>query len=155
MSVRADSETLRAIPIFRDCDTVALQILAFAAERQAFSAGEDIIVQGKKARAAFLILSGQATVKDGQTEVGTAEPGAFLGEIAMVRAGPYAINATAVVAVETARVTHELFVRVAKEYPEFGQKVLQNLGDRLDSRMRELEGIRVMLAKSRNFADLS
>ena len=155
MSVRADSETLRAIPVFRDCDTVALQILAFAAERQAFSAGEEIVVQGKKARAAFLILSGQASVKDGQTEVAVAEPGALLGEMAMVRAGPYAITATAVDAVETVRITHELFLRVTKEYPEFGKKVLQNMGDRLDIHMRELEGIRVMLGKSRNFADLS
>lgn len=155
MSVRADSETLRALPIFRDCDTVALQILAFAVERQAFSAGEDIVVQGKKARAAFLILSGQASVKDGPNEVGLAEPGALLGEVAMVRAGPYAITATAVDGVETARITQDLFVRVAKEYPEFGQKVLQNLGDKLDGNMRELEGIRAMLKKSRNFADLT
>ena len=155
MSVRADSETLRAIPIFRDCDTVALQILAFAAERQAFSAGEEIVIQGKKARAAFLILSGQASVKDGPIEIAVAEPGAFLGEVAMVRAGPYAITATAVDAVETVRITHELFVRVTKEYPEFGKKVLQNMGDRLDVHMRELEGVRVMLSKSRNFADLS
>ena len=95
MGVRADSETLRAIPIFRDCDTVALQILAFAAERQEFASGEDIITQGKKARAAFLILNGQAKVKDGARDVAVAEPGAFLGEVAMVRAGPYAITATA------------------------------------------------------------
>ncbi len=155
MSVRADSETLRAIPIFRDCDTVALQILAFAAERQAFGAGEDIITQGKKARAAFLLLGGQASVKDGQREIALAEPGAFLGEVAMVRAGPYGITATALVPVETARISHELFLRVAKEYPDFGKRVLQNLGDRLDSHMRELEGVRVMLGKSRNFADLA
>ena len=103
MGVRADSETLRAIPIFRDCDTVALQILAFAAERQEFASGEDIITQGKKARAAFLILNGQAKVKDGARDVAVAEPGAFLGEIAMVRAGPYAITATASGPVETAR----------------------------------------------------
>ena len=154
MGVRADSETLRAIPIFRDCDTVALQILAFAAERQEFASGEDIITQGKKARAAFLILNGQAKVRDGARDVAVAEPGAFLGEVAMVRAGPYAITATASGPVETARISHELFIRVAKEYPEFGQRVLRNLGDRLDSHLRELEGVRILLGKSRNFADL-
>ena len=53
MSVRADAETLRQIPIFRECETVPLQIMAFAAERQEFSVGEEILTEGKKARAAF------------------------------------------------------------------------------------------------------
>jgi len=56
--------------------------------------------------------------------------------------------------VETARITHELFLRVVKEYPEFGRQVLQNLSDRLEGHLRELDGIRVMLTKSRNFTDL-
>jgi CRP-like cAMP-binding protein len=69
-------------------------------------------------------------------------------------AGTYAISAIASGSVETARITHELFVRVAKEYPEFGRGVIRNLGDKLEGHLRELEGIRVMLSKSRNFSDL-
>ena len=43
MSVRADADTLRRIPIFADCDPVPLQVIAFAAERQHFAAGEQIV----------------------------------------------------------------------------------------------------------------
>ncbi len=154
MSVRADSQTLLQIPIFRDCDTVPLQILAFAAERQEFASGEDLITQGKKARAAFVILSGQAKIKSEGEEVAMAEPGAFLGEVAMLGNGTYSVTATASGPVETARFTHELFLRVVKEYPEFGRQVLQNMGDKLEGHLRELEGIRVMLNKSRSFSDL-
>ncbi len=154
MSVRADSQTLQDIPVFRDCDPIALQILAFAAERQEFQSGEDIIEKGKKARAAFVILNGQAKLRDGTIELGYAEPGSFLGEVAMLGSGTYAISATASGTVETARISHELFVRVAKEYPEFGRGVIRNLGDKLEAHLRELEGVRVMLSKSRNFSDL-
>jgi CRP/FNR family transcriptional regulator, cyclic AMP receptor protein len=154
MSVRADSQTLQQIPVFRDCDPVPLQILAFAAEKQEFSSGEDIIAQGKKARAAFVILNGQAKIKSEGQDVAVAEPGAFLGEVAMLGSGNYAISAVASGPVETARITHELFLRVVKEYPEFGRQVLQNLSDKLEGHLRELDGIRVMLTKSRNFSDL-
>lgn len=154
MSVRADSQTLQQIPMFRDCDVVPLQIIAFAAEKQEFSPGDEIVTQGKKARAAFVILSGQAKIKNEGQEVAVAEPGAFLGEVAMLGSGNYTITATAAGPVETARITHELFLRVVKEYPEFGRQVLQNLGDRLGSHLLELEGIRAMLNKSRSFTDL-
>ena len=154
MSVRADSQTLQQIPMFRDCDVVPLQIIAFAAEKQEFSSGDEIVTQGKKARAAFVILSGQAKIKNEGQEVAVAEPGAFLGEVAMLGSGNYTITATASGPVETARITHELLLRVVKEYPEFGRQVLQNLGDRLGNHLLELEGIRAMLNKSRSFTDL-
>ncbi|MDE2383654.1 MAG: cyclic nucleotide-binding domain-containing protein [Alphaproteobacteria bacterium] len=154
MSVRADSQTLQQIPLFRDCDPVALQILAFAAERQEFASGEDIITKGKKARAAFLILNGQAKLRDEGEDLGLAEPGSMLGEVAMLRAGTYAITATASGPVETVRLSHELFIRVAKEYPDFGRAVMRNLGDKLAGHLRELDAIRLMLNKSRNFSDL-
>jgi len=153
MSVRADSETLQKIALFRGCDTVALQILAFAAERQEFASGENIIVQDKKARAAFLVLNGQVKLRDGNRDLGLAEPGSLLGEVAMIKAGPYAITAAASGPVETVRISQDLFIRVAKEYPEFGRQVLQNLGDKLEAHLRELDSVRVMLNRSRSFSD--
>jgi CRP/FNR family transcriptional regulator, cyclic AMP receptor protein len=154
MSVRAEAETFRQVPIFRDCDSVPLQIMAFAAERQEFAIGEDIITQSKKARAAFFILNGHVALRDAGKDIGVAEPGSLLGEVAMISSGVYSISATAREVVSTARITHELFLRVAKEYPEFGQQVLNNLSDKLESSMRELDGVRILLNKSRSFADL-
>lgn len=134
---------------------MAMQVLCFAAEKQEFASGEDIITQGKKARAVFLVLDGKAQLSTTETQLATAEPGALLGELAMLNSGPYSITAKAVGTVFCLRISHELFLRVSKEYPAFGAKVLQNLGDRLGHHLRELEPIRAMLLKSRSFADLS
>jgi CRP-like cAMP-binding protein len=154
MSVRADAETFRQVAIFRDCDSVPLQILAFSADRQEFSIGEDVITQGKKARAAFFILNGRVVLRDAGKDIGMAEPGSLLGEVAMIGSGTYSISATARDVVSTARISHELFLRVAKEYPEFGRVVLRNLSDKLEASVRELDSVRVLLNKARKFSDL-
>ncbi len=154
MSVRADAETLRTIPLFRDCEIVPLQIMAFTSERQEFSTGEELITQGKKARAAYLLLGGQVRLFRSGQEIGTAEPGAILGEIAMIGAGTYSITAVATENVSTARISHELFIKVAREYPEFGQKVVQNISDKLQTSVRELEAVRILLNRARNFSEL-
>ncbi len=154
MGVLADAETLRQIAIFRNCDAVPLQIMAFTAERQEFSIGEDLMTQGKKARAAFVLLNGKVSLRENDHDIGVAEPGAFLGETAMIGAGHYSITATARDIVSTARISHELFLKVAKEYPDFGRAVLQNLSEKLYQSVRELDTIRIMLDKSRKFSDL-
>ncbi len=154
MSVLADAETLRKIGIFQNCDTVPLQIMAFAADRQEFSVGEELISQGKKARAAFFILNGLVALRENGKDVGVAEPGAFLGETAMIGAGAFSITAVAREIVSTARISHELFLKVAKEYPDFGRAVLNNLSAKLEASVRELDTVRVMFEKSRTFSDL-
>jgi CRP-like cAMP-binding protein len=53
-----------------------------------------------------------------------------------------------------ARIDTGLFQRVAGEYPEFGQAVLQVLSNRLNSSVRELEEVRSELAKARSFSSL-
>jgi len=155
MSIKVDTAALGDLPLFRDCDPVALKVLTFAAEKQEFATGEEITTFGKKARAAFLILDGKAQIYEGEDYIAMAEAGALLGEVAMLASGPYSITAKAYGTVMTLRISHELFLRVAGEFPEFGGKVLQNLGDRLGQHLRELEPIRAMLLKSRSFSDLA
>ena len=154
MSVRADAETLRQIPIFRECESVPLQIMAFAAERQEFSAGEEILTEGKKARAAFFVLNGSVDLHRLGQSIGRAEPGALLGEMAMIGGNPSTLTAKALDVVSTARIGHDLFLRVAQEYPEFARVVLHNLSEKLVGSVREFETVRVLLSKARKFSDL-
>jgi len=154
MNDRTDANLFRALPIFRDCDIVPLQILAFTAEHQEFAAGEEIFAQGKKTRAAYLVQAGQVRLIASGEDIGIAEPGALLGEIGMIGSGTYSITAIAMDMVSTLRISRELFLKVVREYPEFGKMVIRNLGDRLDASVRELDAVRIMLNRSRNFSDL-
>ena len=155
MSVRADVETLRSIPIFSECDAVHLQLLAFSAARQSFAAGEFIIRQGNKGTAAFLILNGEARLSSTEGgPLGSAGEGALLGEVAMIGDRPYSVTATAVDTVATARIDRELFMRVAREFPEFGTAVLNVLARRLDTVLGALDTARQKFEKARSFKSI-
>jgi len=158
MSVRADAETLRSIPIFADCDPVHLQVLAFASERQQFKAGESLIVQGEQGTSAFLILSGEADLlieRNGtQDTIGRAGPGALLGEVAMIGGAAYSVTARATASISAAKIGRGLFMRVAEEYPEFGKTVFRALGGRLDGSMADLLSAKVLFDHAKSFSSL-
>jgi len=155
MSVRADVETFRSIPIFSECDAVHLQLLAFSAVRQNFGAGDTILRQGNKGAAAFLILNGEVRLSSEEAgPIGVAGPGALLGEVAMIGDRPYSITAVAADDVQTARIDRELFMRVAREFPEFGTAVFGVLARRLEHAMSELEETREVFEQARSFEDI-
>jgi CRP-like cAMP-binding protein len=133
---------------------VPLQVMAFAAERQQFVAGQVIIKQGQTATSAYFILNGTVDLQQGRQILGLAEPGAFLGELAMLGASTYSLTATAAEAVLAARIDNTLFKRVASEYPEFGQAVMEALSEKLGASVRELDGVRGLLTKARSFSNL-
>ena len=72
----------------------------------------------------------------------------------MIGGNPSTLTAKALDVVSTARIGHDLFLRVAQEYPEFGRAVLHNLSEKLVSSVREFESVRVLLNKARKFSDL-
>lgn len=154
MSVRADVETFRNIPIFSECEAVHLQLLAFSAIRQRFATGETIASQGIRG-AAFLILDGEVELRNREAGLlGTAGPGALLGEVAMIGDRPYSLTATAAGDVETVRIDRELFMRVVREFPEFGTAVASVLAQKLDQSMEELDVTRSYFEHARSFKSI-
>jgi CRP-like cAMP-binding protein len=149
LSVRADAESLRRIPIFRNCEAVPLQVLAFAAERESFGAGEMLFTDQQRAEAAYFLLQGDVTLRQHGEIVGQAEPGALLGELAMIGGSNYTLSAEAHSDVQTVRIDRALFHRVTQEYPEFGQAVVAALSEKLGLSLKELESVRQVLTKGR------
>lgn len=155
MSVRADAETFRSIPIFADCEAMHLQLLAFSAVRQSFAEDDIVIKKGVKGGAAFLILAGQAAItSDDGLRIGAAGPGALLGEVAMIGDLPYTLTARASEPVEAARIDRSLFMRLAREYPEFGVTVFNALARKLDLSMSDLDTARHAFERARSFRSL-
>lgn len=155
MSVRADAETFRSIPIFSECDPVHLQLLAFSAARQNFEAGDLVLKQGYRGGAAYLILNGRVDISsDGNGKIGSAGPGAMLGEVAMIGDSPYAITARATEPLSTARIDRALFMRLAQEYPEFGAAVFAALAARLENSIGEFDVTRHAFEQARSFKSL-
>lgn len=155
MSVRADVETFRNIPIFSECDPVHLQLLAFSAVRQSFEPGDTLIRQGDRNAAAYLILTGSVDLSTAEAGgIGVAGPGALLGEVAMIGGSAYSISGIATETVDAARIDRELFMRVATEFPEFGAAVFRALARKLEGSVSELAGTREGFENARSFGSL-
>ena len=156
MSVRADAETLRSIPIFAACDPVHLQLLAFSSERRMFSTGEVLIAQGQPGAAAYLLLNGQADLLNegasGPVTIGTAGEGALLGEVAMIGDVPYSITAIARTPLSAARIARSLFMRIAEEYPDFGAAVFRALAHKLEGSMSDLVTVQPLFDRAKPFS---
>lgn len=156
MSVRANAEGLRRIPLFADCDPAHLQVIAFSSERMEFPAGASILRAGDPGTAAYLILSGAAEIWEGSEAsrkiVARAQTGALLGELGMIAGIAYSINATAASPVAAARISRDLFMRVVDEFPEFGRAVLASLSRKLDGSIEDLGRVRKLFEEARPFS---
>jgi CRP/FNR family transcriptional regulator, cyclic AMP receptor protein len=155
MSVRANAESLRQIPLFAECDPAHLQVMAFASERVEFTVGQDIFRAGSIGSAAYLLLSGEAEVWKSKGEermqVALAGPGAFLGELAMIAGLAYSVNVTARSPVIATRISREIFMRVVGEFPEFGTRVMDALSRKLAGSIGEFDRIRHLFQNAPTF----
>lgn len=131
-----------------------LQVMAFAAERQNFSNAQVLFKQGQRAKSAYFLLNGSVDLQQDSHKLGVAEPGALLGELAMLGGSTYSLTATAAGPVQAVCIDNDLFKRVATEYPEFGRAVMEALSEKLGASVRELDGVRGLLTKARSFSNL-
>jgi CRP/FNR family cyclic AMP-dependent transcriptional regulator len=156
MSVRANAELFRQILLFADCEDTHLQLLSFTSERMAYRPGVTIVRAGDQGQAGYLIVFGTADVwiTEGKTNrtVATVGPGAFIGELAMIAGAAYPANVTATSEMTAIRVSRDVFMRVATEFPDFGLRVHRKLAERLDLSLDELNQVRRLFEEAQSFS---
>lgn len=156
VNVRAEAGVLQRIPLFAECDRTHLQVLCFSAERIEFATGQAVFRQGARGGAAYLVLQGMADAHamEGETAraIARLEPGSFAGELAMIAGLPYSVTVTAASRLVTARISRELFLRVATEFPGFAAKVQRALARKLDSSVSDLKGVKSLFDAARPFS---
>ena len=136
MSLNADVEALRRIPLFAKVDPARLKLMAFAAERAAFQDGDILFRQGDAADAAYILLDGEAEVlvatPAGPVKVADIGKGAFVGEIAILCDVPRTATIRAAAPLVTLKISKELFFRMVTDFPAIGLGVMRELALRLE-----------------------
>jgi MFS family permease len=79
---------LDAVPMFAPLAPPQLERLAQALVEMRVAAGEPVVAEGELGERFYLIVDGNAAVSVGGREVGTLGPGAYFGEIALLRDVP-------------------------------------------------------------------
>lgn len=134
-SKKAYLEHLRNVNLFQGCSTKDLEKIAKASDEITMPAGSLIVDQGQTGREAFVVLSGQVTVKRNGKKVGSYGPGTVVGELSLLDHGPR----TATVVCETdctlLLLDQRHFMGVLDDVPALAHKLLASLAGRI----RELD----------------
>ena len=145
MRVRTEMEWLRTLPLFAGVNEAHLQRLSFSARQARFEPGEALLTKDNKSRTAFLVTVGNVEVRDGpdrdSPRAAIIGPGTFIGDLCMIAGIAPRLSAFAVGVVETKAYSHDLFQRVIEEFPEFGERVVENLTTRLETSVGELSQV--------------
>jgi CRP-like cAMP-binding protein len=155
MGLKDEVLLLREVPLFASTQVAHLQVLAFSSEKIKVRAGEYLVRQGERSGSGFLIRKGAAEAfaeKGGKAgKIARLERGAFIGELALVAGLPHRVSVRAVSSLMVLRISHDLFMRVCGEFPEFGQQVLANMLHHFSCSMAELERVRETFDAARSF----
>ncbi len=100
----------------------AVQLIAFSCDRRMLKAGESLFNAGEPADAAYFVLSGELSlaVDDAERRV---EPGALVGETALMADVQRRASAKATEDSELLRIPGAVFRRVLSEFPRAAVKV--------------------------------
>lgn len=145
MAIAKDIEMLGGVPLFSGLSEEQLKIVAFSAEHVAYQRGQFLYRKGDKATATFVIMGGNAEIISSSENKNAANipvmPGAFAGETSMLTDGLRRASLRAVDDVTALKISRELLVRLAEDFPAIGTKMVQVLESRLNRTMDDLGNI--------------
>jgi CRP/FNR family transcriptional regulator, cyclic AMP receptor protein len=134
-SKKAYVDHLRNIPLFQGCSQKELEKIAKAGDEVSMPAGSLIVDQGQTGREAFVVLTGQVTVRRNGKKISTLGPGTIVGELSLLDHGPR----TATVVCETdctfLLLSQRTFLGVVDTVPALAHKLMASLA----SKIRDLD----------------
>ncbi len=124
-------DAIKAVPLFNKLSKKGLQEVAGVADEIDLPEGKALTTEGERGREFFVLLEGEAEVRQGDKRIATLGKGDFLGEIALVTKLPRTATVTTTSPVRALVITDRDFSSLIKRSPEVGQGVLEALGERL------------------------
>jgi CRP/FNR family cyclic AMP-dependent transcriptional regulator len=137
MSTMIDS--LREVPLFADLAPRDLKRLADSMQETSYTAGTEIVAQGKGGVGFFVILEGTARVTQGGEDRGTLSVGDYFGEMALIDGDHRTATVHAESDLRCAAMTTWNFRPFVKDHPDVAWSLLTALV----KRVRESQARRV------------
>ncbi len=142
VTLEAEVEALRKVPLFRGIDETKLRLLAFISDRTEFQAGERLCTQGEEGDSAFIILAGDADVlvqtPAGEKKVAQVSENSIVGEIAILCDVPRTATLVAANSMDVLMVSKDDFLKLLNEFPDISLEVMRTLALRLERTTRDL-----------------
>ena len=122
---------LKRVPLFQGLSDRELRSIASDAREEPYSAGQNIVTEGSRAAAFFIITEGRARITQGGKEVRTLGPGSYFGEMALFDESPRAATVTTETQVKTLALSPQSFAAVLAENWPVTRKILAELAAKI------------------------
>lgn len=136
MSLEAEAQILRQVPMFRNLDINRLKLLAFTGERVRFPAGRFIFKRGDVSDAAYVILEGSAEVfvetPTGSLAVTEFHPHDIMGEMGVLGEMPRSASIRATSDLMVLRIDKQVFLDLLQQFPHIAIDIMRELAHRLE-----------------------
>ncbi len=142
MTLEAEVQSLRQVPMFRDMDPARLKLLAFTSERVQFAGGQRFFSQGDPSDAAYVILDGRANVllntPNGEIQVAELGGNALVGEMGILSDTPRSATIMAAEPTTALRIDKRVFLELLAQFPQMSLAVMRELAQRLEKTNAQL-----------------
>lgn len=127
---------VRETDLFENLSSEDAAILEGSMQRIQVAAGELIVRQGDSGECVYLLLTGNASIRQGPRRLFSYGPGASFGEMALLEGRARSADVLAETDCELLRLDRESFDRLLKEHSGLAARLLWNLGKELSYRLR-------------------
>ncbi len=132
-----ECKNLQKVPLFKNIDAKALQLIAFAASRVSFQPGEAVFERGGASDAIYIVVDGEVdsfTYSEDGTERQLARfgPGRSFGETSVLNDVNRFITVRAHTSAMLLQISKPDFLELMREIPQFSLAVARDLARRLE-----------------------
>ena len=124
-------DSLREVPLFSDLGRRDLKRLADSMKEMSFSAGQEVVAQGKSGVGFFVILEGSARVSRDGEDRGLLTTGDYFGEMALIDGDDRTASVHAEGDLRCATMTTWSFRPFVKDHPDISWALLTALVKRV------------------------
>lgn len=135
MSLNAEAEVLRRVPLFSKLDPSTLKLLAFTSDSFTFTDGELLFKVGEPSDSAYVILDGEVEIlvadQDGLRAAFVRGKNEIIGEMGILNEMPRNASVRARGTVDALRITGEAFIKLLQQNAVMALEVARQLSKRL------------------------
>ncbi|MDB5732411.1 MAG: hypothetical protein JWQ03_2306 [Variovorax sp.] len=149
MSMLSNLDLLRRVPLFAALTPEQSVSIADAIVKKRFKRGSNIVEQGKKSDALYILLAGRARVvstdsRGREVILATLHPSACIGEMSLIDDEPHSATVCAEMQTDVLLLERDAFTRCLPENSSMAYNIMLGLVRRLRHADRKIESLALM-----------
>jgi CRP-like cAMP-binding protein len=149
MSQITDIDLVRRVPLFAVLTESQAWSISQSIVKRRYKRGENIVEQGSKSNALFILLSGRARVisvdpKGREVIIAVLHPGDYIGEMSLIDGEPHSATVQAEVQTDVMMLGRVAFLQCLPENTSMSFAIMRGLAMRLRRADRKIESLALM-----------